>query len=121
MTLGESFTPSRATAITTATRAGTYPAPTIKLSPPQGGEPERRRDERRMRRQAGATANPVPRGVLIRDRFGVGSRSSVTVPGHGVGHGPSRPGAPTHQRQVQRQASGPTEALPVLSNDVAAS
>jgi hypothetical protein len=31
------------------------------------------------------------------------SRNSATAPGHGVGHGPNRPGAPAPQRQGQRQ------------------
>jgi hypothetical protein len=36
--------------------------------PPQGGEPERRRDQRRTRRQAGEPENPVPRSGSVRVR-----------------------------------------------------
>jgi hypothetical protein len=89
------------------TRAGERP------TPPQGGEPERRRDQRRTRRQAGATENPVPRSFLIRDRFGVGSRSPDTDRN-------APEDQELRQRQGQGQASSRTEAFPVLSNDVAA-
>jgi hypothetical protein len=43
-------------------------------TPPQGGEPELRRDERRTRRQAGEAENPVLRNGLVRVRHRVRDR-----------------------------------------------
>jgi hypothetical protein len=47
-----------------------WPKPTeddTRPAPPQGGEPKRRRSERRTRRQAGGPGNLVPRNCLVRD------------------------------------------------------
>jgi hypothetical protein len=44
----------------------------IRLTPPQGGEPERRRDQRRTRRQAGAAENG-PRGAAAERGFPQGA------------------------------------------------
>jgi hypothetical protein len=43
----------------------------IRRTPPQGGEPERRRDQRRTRRQAGVSKNPAINNAQVRDRFRV--------------------------------------------------
>jgi hypothetical protein len=52
-------------------------------TPPQGGEPERRRDERRTRRQAGSTENQVPAAAAASGSASADSPGPVTVPGHG--------------------------------------
>jgi hypothetical protein len=49
----------------------------IRHTPPQGGEPERRRDERRTRRQAGATGNRT----LATPRAPNPSEPMIHVPG----------------------------------------
>jgi hypothetical protein len=54
-----------------------------RLTPPQGGEPERRRDERRTRRQAGVGKPSVPHttSVRYRDPGRQPCPDPVTVPG----------------------------------------
>jgi hypothetical protein len=60
-----------------------------RLTPPQGGEPERRRDKRRTRRQAGATGDRTP----APPRAPNPSESMIHVPGT-VWHGAEARPAP---------------------------
>jgi hypothetical protein len=69
-------------------------------TPPPGGEPERRRDERRMRRQAGQPEKRAQGQRQRQDqrqqtaRAPPRSRTPDTAIGHSGGHGPRRLGKP---------------------------
>jgi hypothetical protein len=93
-----------------------------RLTPPQGGEPEQRRDQRRMRRQAGGAEYRTPAtasasGSASADSRGPKrSRISDTVTGHGVGHGRGRRGEPRcalrqHGSRAPHVADSPLHAL----------
>jgi hypothetical protein len=54
----------------------------VRLTPPQGGEPERRRDQRRMRRKAGVPENQVPAPAAATGSASANCAGPVTVHGH---------------------------------------